>query len=80
MVKTAQHQTVNKYKNNGYKTYIADEKMVKSHHTKRSRGADWVGLGKSAVRVGLEKSQTTYLRFGLGYIPKHTNQTHELLL
>ena len=54
------------------KINVAKEKIVEPQtkpHQTVLRNSVWVGLGKSAVRFGLEKSQIVYLWFGLGYIP-----------
>ena len=64
-----------------YKINVAEEKMIKPQikpHQTVLCGSIWVGLGKSAVRFWLEKCQTVYLRFGLGYIPNRTipNRKH----
>ena len=52
------------------------KRQTKSHQIVL-RGSVWVGLSKSAVRFGLEKCQTVYLRFGLGYITNRTNPNLE---
>lgn len=50
--------------------------QTKQHQTVL-RGLLWVDFGKNVLRFELEICQTVYLRFGLGYIPIHTNPNRE---